>query len=110
MTNIEAAKLEKFIVAQTGTLDAVALLMANSDSLWHDLMHGIDGNITDEKILDKIEKILDKIDRSKFILSGGEYCKEKNAKCRALKRIANFFNILADVFKAIEDSVDRRTK
>jgi hypothetical protein len=101
MTNIEASKLEKDIVTRTGVLDAVVLLMSSSGSLWHDLMHGVDSNITDEKIRDKIS-------RSKSILSGGGHHNKKNSKYQALKRVADFFNILADVFKAIEDSVDGR--
>jgi hypothetical protein len=103
MTNMEAGTLEKVIVDRTGLTNVIALLMGRSGDLWHDLTHGVAFNVTDEKIRDRI-------DQSEFILLDNALNKEKNAKYRALKRIALFFNLLADVFKAVEDSIDWRTE
>jgi hypothetical protein len=73
--------------------------MGQSNSLWHDLMHGIHNNIKDPKLMDVIES-------SNEIIKDIDLAKEQNAKVRALRRTASFFALLADTFEAIEKSID----
>jgi hypothetical protein len=95
--------LEQVIVKRSGdtVLNCVTVLMSRSNSLWHDLMHGIHNNVKDQKLLDVIES-------SNEIIKDIDLAKERNAKVRALRRIASFFVLLADTFEAIEKSIDIR--
>jgi hypothetical protein len=98
MTKIEAALLEKAIVDRTGLTDIIAILMGKSSYLWHDLIRGIAVNVEDKKILEQLESLRH--------ISGETFyaVKPPPAKYAALKRIAIFFDLLADVFKVIEAS------
>jgi hypothetical protein len=101
MTNIDAGLLEHEIINRTGLTGPVVVLMGRSGTLWHDLIRSISANVRDKKILEQIEL-------SEHILEDIMYKDTRPAKYKALKRISVFFDLLADTFKAIEDSIEKQ--
>jgi hypothetical protein len=103
MTRLEAGQLENRIVTRTGDLDDVVRLLSKATWLWHNWTKAIYTELG--------------INHRDIMLKTGEYIKLregddllarsiKNKKVSGLKQLSIMFDILAETFRDIEDSID----
>jgi hypothetical protein len=73
----------------------VVACMSREDVLYHQTLKGIAKNIHDEAFLAKADSWYEEY------VQLGKTC--KNANVRALRRLAGWFNLLADAFEYVEE-------
>jgi thermostable 8-oxoguanine DNA glycosylase len=76
-------------------ISSVVVCMSRENSLYHQTLKGIAKNIHDEAFYVKADAWYEE-----YIQLGERY---KNVKVRALRRLAGWFNLLADAFEYVEE-------
>jgi hypothetical protein len=76
-------------------ISGVVVCMSRENSLYHQTLKGIANNIHDDQFHAKADAWYEK-----YIQLGK---KNKNIKVRALRRLAGWFNLLADAFEYVEE-------
>jgi hypothetical protein len=105
MTRLEAAQLENRIVTRTGDLDAIVGLLAHGSLIWHNWSKAIFTELADGHT-GLIKEI-----RNYMKTREADDCKArniKNKKVAGLKQLSIMIDILAETFRVIEGSVDKK--